>query len=766
LSDARSQAATPAVGELALDVAMAERLRESEARYRALVRATAHMVWTVDAEGLAVDMPEWRDYTGQTLEEHRGLGWFDAVHPDDRPKALAAWRLTVSQRGSYAQEFRLRNKDGVYRWFHTRCVPVLDRDGTLREWVGTCSDIEAPAQANAVLQAQGDQLKVANRKLEEQAHELRLSQAFQLRRSRQTLLRAEVSEALAEALTPRQMLQRCTEAIVRRLDGAFARIWTLDDAGLTLELQASAGLYTHIDGGHARVPVGRYKIGLIAQERQPHLTNDVQHDPRVSDLAWAVREGLTSFAGYPLLVEKKLVGVMAMFATAPLPDDTLDALSAIADAIAQGLERKRALVALGAANQEIGAAFEELQSQNEELEAFQDELSFGADQLQIRAAEVARQRNFIERLVFKLPAAVAYWDKDLIYRLVNPVYAKLLKGEPIDHYQNRHLFEVFPGAEDQLEANFRTVLATGEPWKQVAFAFHYEVNGEPVTTYWDFEVHAMRDGTGNIEGLLALAFEVTGRLRLEQEMAAQRALTEQLQTEQITQLQEVDRYKDEFLSVISHELRTPLNFITGFASTLDDEVQGPLNVGQHEAIGKILNGADRMLMLVDDLLDFAKIQSGRFELDPETLAYAPVVEEVLGLLKPLADRSQLTLETKLEVPGRWWLDGSRVSQVLTNLLSNAIKFTAPGGTIIIHAFVRDGHLITEVQDSGCGVAPVDQTKLFNRFAQLDMSLTRNANGTGLGLAISKALVEAHGGTIGVRSQLNEGATFWFSLPAR
>jgi signal transduction histidine kinase/ActR/RegA family two-component response regulator len=139
-----------------------------------------------------------------------------------------------------------------------------------------------------------------------------------------------------------QVLQGCAAALVDHLGAAFARIWTLNADENVLELQASAGLYTHRDGPHGRVPVGQFKIGLIAQERQPHLTNAVIGDPRVGDQDWARREGMVAFAGYPLLVEGQLVGVMAMFAREPLPEETLELLALIADIIAQGIERRRA----------------------------------------------------------------------------------------------------------------------------------------------------------------------------------------------------------------------------------------------------------------------------------------------------------------------------------------------------------------------------------------------------------------------------------------
>ncbi|HEX7314273.1 MAG TPA: PAS domain S-box protein [Pyrinomonadaceae bacterium] len=163
------------------------------------------------------------------------------------------------------------------------------------------------------------------------------------RRVQQAALGAEVGAALAEGQMPlRRVLQRCVEAVVNYLDAAFARVWTIERGADVLELQASAGMYTHLDGPHGRVPVGKFKIGLIAAERKPHLTNSVVGDPRVGDQEWARREEMVSFAGYPLLVEDRLVGVLAMFARKALPDDTMEALASVANVIAQGIERRRA----------------------------------------------------------------------------------------------------------------------------------------------------------------------------------------------------------------------------------------------------------------------------------------------------------------------------------------------------------------------------------------------------------------------------------------
>ncbi|HEY0003356.1 MAG TPA: PAS domain S-box protein [Pyrinomonadaceae bacterium] len=162
-----------------------------------------------------------------------------------------------------------------------------------------------------------------------------------LERIRQAELNAAVGLALTGSDSLSDMLGRCAEVIVEQLDAALARIWTLNKKENVLELQASAGMYTHLDGPHGRVPVGQFKIGRIAEERRPHLTNQVVGDEQVSDQEWARREKMVAFAGYPLIVEDKIVGVMAMFARQPLTEATFQAMSSVANAVALGIERKR-----------------------------------------------------------------------------------------------------------------------------------------------------------------------------------------------------------------------------------------------------------------------------------------------------------------------------------------------------------------------------------------------------------------------------------------
>jgi PAS domain S-box-containing protein len=206
-------------------------------------------------------------------------------------------------------------------------------------------------------QAERAQLK-ANQELQREVEQRTRAEESLKQRVRLSTLNAELALALNAGTELQSMLQRSCELVVQHLDVAFVRIWTLNAGTQTLELQASAGHYTHLDGPHSRVKVGQYKIGLIAETKKPLLTNTVQTDPRVSDKGWAAREGMMAFAGYPLLIEDRVLGVLAMFARRALADDTLQTLGAIADSLALGIERKRAQTALAESEARFSSAFQ------------------------------------------------------------------------------------------------------------------------------------------------------------------------------------------------------------------------------------------------------------------------------------------------------------------------------------------------------------------------------------------------------------------------
>jgi signal transduction histidine kinase len=250
-------------------------------------------------------------------------------------------------------------------------------------------------------------------------------------------------------------------------------------------------------------------------------------------------------------------------------------------------------------------------------------------------------------------------------------------------------------------------------------------------------------------------------------LATARARAQALAEEMTREMRQADRAKDEFLSVISHELRTPLNFITGFASLLEDEVGGPLTATQRTYLARIDLGAERMLALVNDLLDLAKIRAGKFEFFRAPVPLGPLLRDAIAQFSPLARAKGVALDLASLPPpdgGQVFADPQRVAQVLANVLTNAVKFTPAGGLVHVSATREEGRMRISVRDTGIGIPPADLERLFQPFTQVDMSATRRAGGSGLGLSICKALVEGQGGRLGVTSTPGVGSTFWFELP--
>lgn len=202
------------------------------------------------------------------------------------------------------------------------------------------------------------ELQLTNSALQTEVIEHKRAEEALRERSKLANLEADVGIAQTRGGLLAEILQSCSDAIVKHLGAAFARIWTLNEEEDVLELQASSGMYTHLDGPHSRVPVGSLKIGLIASERQPHLTNQVVGDSRVGDQEWAKSEGMIAFAGYPLLVDGRVIGVVAMFARHQLSDLTLQALASVSNNMALGIERKRAEKTLRESEKRFFGAFE------------------------------------------------------------------------------------------------------------------------------------------------------------------------------------------------------------------------------------------------------------------------------------------------------------------------------------------------------------------------------------------------------------------------
>lgn len=231
----------------------------------------------------------------------------------------------------------------------------------------------------------------------------------------------------------------------------------------------------------------------------------------------------------------------------------------------------------------------------------------------------------------------------------------------------------------------------------------------------------------------------------------------------ITERKQIERLKDEFVSVVSHELRTPLTSIRGALGLLTSGLIGSLPERGQRMVEIAVNNTDRLVRLINDILDIERMQSGKVIMQRQLCDAAALLNQAADEMRALADKAGVTLAVEPQAL-RLWADPDRLVQTLTNLLSNAIKFSPTGSTVWVRVTRRDEEAVFAVKDQGRGIPADKLESIFERFQQVDASDSRQKGGTGLGLAICRSIVQQHGGRIWVASQLGAGSTFSFTLP--
>jgi CheY-like chemotaxis protein/two-component sensor histidine kinase len=231
------------------------------------------------------------------------------------------------------------------------------------------------------------------------------------------------------------------------------------------------------------------------------------------------------------------------------------------------------------------------------------------------------------------------------------------------------------------------------------------------------------------------------------------------------QLEAANRHKSEFLASMSHELRTPLNAIIGFSEVLIDRLFGDLGAKQEEYLKNILDSGRHLLSLINDILDLSKVEAGRMELELDHFSFAEALENGLTMVRERAGRHGIALNLDRDpAVDIIKADERKVKQILFNLLSNAVKFSPDGGQVGVKAGIDHGEVQVTVWDTGIGIAPEDQERIFEEFRQVGGADGQKREGTGLGLALAKRFVELHGGRIWVESVVGHGSRFTFTLP--
>ena len=290
---------------------------------------------------------------------------------------------------------------------------------------------------------------------------------------------------------------------------------------------------------------------------------------------------------------------------------------------------------------------------------------------------------------------------------------------------------------------------------RVEFRYEFRLKRHDGAYRWIFSVARPRSNAGgSFAGYIGTGVDINDRREAEDAIRARDAA------------QDASRLKSEFLATMSHELRTPLTGVIGFAEYLRAGQAGSINEEQLECLDSIHKSSLHLLDLINGILDLSKIEAGKMELTPETFSVPDVVEEVCGVISPMAMKKRIRVQRQV-VPqlSAVTLDRAKFKQVLYNLLSNAVKFTEDGGRIEVAVDTpRLAHLCIRVTDTGVGIDPKDTVKLFQSFQQLDNSITRRHEGAGLGLALTKKIVELQQGMITVESAVGRGSVFTVTLP--
>jgi len=282
-------------------------------------------------------------------------------------------------------------------------------------------------------------------------------------------------------------------------------------------------------------------------------------------------------------------------------------------------------------------------------------------------------------------------------------------------------------------------------------------------------LHASERGllVASAGGALLVFGLLTAAYHLQRKYAMQCLSLEQRLTRKNAELVDASRLKSEFLAHMSHELRTPLNAILGFTGTLLMKLPGPLTAHQQNQLHIIQKSARHLLSLINDLLDVAKIESGKVEIHPEVLLCREIIEQVIATLRPLAEGKNIRLEARFpEQPVHAKADRRAFSQILINLTNNAIKFTEKGSVTLElgeRADATGGMAVVDVVDTGAGVRPEEQPRLFSAFEQLGSTKSKT-DGTGLGLYVSGKLAALLGGRIDFKSEYGRGSCFTLLVP--
>ena len=707
------------VSDISLRKSAEKALQESEERLRLALDA-AHM-GTFDW-----DVPHNRITWSRWHEELWGFqpGEFDGtykafsarVHPDDLPGIDAEVARCIAAHEPFVREFRVVWPDGSTHWIASHGEFTFDADGKASRMHGVVREITALKRAEILL---GGEKKVL--------------------------------EMMAEGAPLRVILETITRNVEAHSSDTLCSILLLDAEGVRLQHGAAPSLPEGYNSAIHGATIGPKagSCGTAAYRNQPVIVTDIATDPLWDDYrALALLYGLRACWSTPIRsASGKVLGSFAMYyraPRAPAPAD-LELIARVTHLSAIAIERRGAEQALQESEERLRLALEAAHMGTFDWDIPNNRITWS---------------YWHEALWGFMPGEFGGTYEAFSER-IHPDDLGTIDAQIAHCIAERQPYE----------GEFRVVWPDGSVhWISGRGEFTFGVDNQPqrmrgavveITERKQAEA-ALLDAKENLEHKV---IERTAELHAVQ--LELHAKNEEL-IKQNRRVEEASRLKSEFLANMSHELRTPLNAIIGFSELMHDGKVGPIASNHKEYLGDVLTSAQHLLHLINDVLDLAKVESGKMEFHYAPMDLRKVIGEVCEILRTMTSctRIQVAIDIDKEL-SEVWGDASKLKQVLYNYLSNALKFSPEGGQVRVQARCegRDMYRI-EVEDQGIGIKSEDISRLFQEFQQLDLSASKKYQGTGLGLALTKRIIEAQGGRVGVESIRGHGSLFYAVLPLR
>ncbi|MBI4260280.1 MAG: PAS domain-containing protein [Actinobacteria bacterium] len=662
------------------------RLRETEARYRNLVEQLPAVTYICALDEVATHLyvsPQIEGLMGYTPEEWVADPdlWIRCIHPDDRDRVLDELKRTTGDETPFCVEYRAFRRDGRMVWLRDQDVVVRGPDGE-------------------VLYTQGLYLDITEEKRVEEAL---------LRRADLEALGAEVATAVTEDVPLEEVLGRCADAMQRHLDAATVRIWSYRASDDTCRLEAVGGMDPGDPPVGGEVPADGLALGGVLRSRRPFLTNRVPDEPRFISAAWAGEAGMTALAGHPLVVGDRALGLIAVFARRQLSDDSLRALSTVADRIALAIERKRAEEAL-----------------RESEERYRSLVNATAQVVWTASPEG------------EMGEAGAMWTA-------------ITGQDPEEAAGGGWLEAIHPDDRERAERLWERAGAS-----RSIYEVEYRVrNREGAYEWWLVRGTPVMAPDGTVREWVGSATNVNDRKLAEGALE----LTLEQEREAARRLRALDELKNTFLAAVSHDLRTPLAAVLGAALTLDRDDLGALSREEvRDLIRGVATNARKLDRLLSDLLDLDRLGRGIVSPNLRPADVGAVVRQAVEQSEAFGGRAIRVEADPVVIP----VDAAKVERIVENLVVNAVRHTPPEASVWVTVRAHDGGVLIGVEDDGRGVPEELKAAVFEAFRRGPEA--RPVPGTGIGLSLVLRFAELHGGRAWVEDRPGGGAAFRVFLP--